>query len=61
MPDREFYVIDTDPTPHEIVNCITTTGHKPELPDWYDPERYRLKENPPQELLNNYRYYWERP
>lgn len=62
MSDTEFYVVDMSARPPEIVNCITTSGNTtPDLPPWYDPERYKLRTNPPKEWLERYEFWDKRP
>lgn len=57
-----WYVIDT--RSNQIINAITTSGaSKPEIDPkhWKDPEHLRLDANPPMSMLENYRYWNERP
>ena len=57
----EYYVIDT--RSGRIVNCITTSKPKDEidLSRFENSEHLRLDANPPQRLLEKYRYWEERP
>lgn len=55
----EWYVVDKES--RVIVNCITSVS-MPDLKIHLEfPDKYELMSDPPDEMLKNYRYFWERP
>lgn len=55
---QDWYIVDI--RTNKIVNCIATSN--PKGPDMHNWESYHEAANdPPRYMLENYRYFWERP
>lgn len=59
--ETEWYVVDK--RTNEIINCITTSGPRPDdaLTRFVNGEHLRLDANPPLSMLERYQYWNERP